>query len=262
VTCVECDLAERGDWEAHFAGADRVVILQAQIGSPEEEPFIRNNVDATKIILEVIKKYKIPYTVHISSSVVKSKARDFYTESKRKQEELVIQSGIAVVILRPTLMFGWFDRKHLGWLSRFMAKVPVFPIPGDGKYMRQPLFAWDFSCIIASCLKGGSIFGSYNITGLDQVDYVDIIRQIKKTNQLSTLILSIPYWFFYLLLKIWALFDSNPPFTGEQLKALVTKDEFEVINWPEIFGVKPTPFELAMDQTFKHPEYSSVILEF
>jgi len=31
-------------------------------------------------------------------------------------------------------MFGWFDRKHLGWLSRFMKKVPVFPIPGHGHY--------------------------------------------------------------------------------------------------------------------------------
>ena len=262
ITCIECDLAERGDWESHFQGADRVVILQAQIGSPEEEPFLRNNVEATKIVLDVIKKYKIPYTVHISSSVVNSKARDFYTESKRKQEELVIQSGIPVVVLRPTLMFGWFDRKHLGWLSRFMAKVPVFPIPGDGKYMRQPLFAWDFSCIIASCLKEGSISGAYNITGLEQVDYIDIIRQIKKTNQLSTVILSIPYTLFYVLLKTWSLFDKNPPFTGEQLKALVTKDEFEVIDWPKIFGVPSTKFETAMEKTFKHPDYSSVVLEF
>ena len=40
-------------------------------------------------------------------------------------------------------MFGWFDRKHLGWLSRFMSKVPIFPIPGkmetisDSPYMQE-----------------------------------------------------------------------------------------------------------------------------
>jgi hypothetical protein len=46
-------------------------------------------------------------------------------------------------------MFGWFDRKHLGWLSRFMKKVPVFPIPGHGRYMRQPLYGGrDFANII------------------------------------------------------------------------------------------------------------------
>lgn len=58
------------------------------------------------------------------------------------------------------------------------------------------------------------------------------------------------------------LFDSNSPFTAEQLKALVTKDEFEVINWPDIFEVKPTSFERAIEQTFKHPSYSQVVLDF
>ena len=33
----------------------------------------------------------------------------------------------AVPMLRPTLMFGWFDQKHLGWLSRFMAKGAGVP---------------------------------------------------------------------------------------------------------------------------------------
>ena len=41
-------------------------------------------------------------------------------------------------------MFGWFDRKHLGWLARFMCRVPVFPIPGSGEYLRQPLYVGDF----------------------------------------------------------------------------------------------------------------------
>jgi len=40
------------------------------------------------------------------------------------------------VVLRPTLMFGWFDRKHVGWLKRFMERMPVFPIPGDGRMWR------------------------------------------------------------------------------------------------------------------------------
>jgi len=81
------------------------------------------------------------------------------------------------VVLRPTLMFGWFDRKHLGWLSRFMQKVPVFPIPGHGRYMRQPLYAGDFCNIIASCIEKRTT-GTFNITGREKIDYIDIIREI------------------------------------------------------------------------------------
>jgi hypothetical protein len=67
---------------------------------------------------------------------------------------------------------------------------------------------------------------------------------------------------FHALLRIWALFDSNPPFTADQLSALVARDEFEVIDWPGIFGVIPTPFHVAIEETFTHPVYSKVVLEF
>jgi nucleoside-diphosphate-sugar epimerase len=256
------DLAEKGNWESHFEGAEAVVMLQAQIGDPEIEPFIRNNIRSTEQVLEQIKRHKVPYTVHISSSVVKSIAKDHYTETKRQQEEIVLKSGINCVVLRPTLMFGWFDRKHLGWLSRFMKKVPIFPIPGDGKYMRQPLYVGDFCSIIVSCLEkriGGKTF---NITGLEKVDYVDIIREIRSATSAKTLLLHIPYFLFYGLLKVYALFDRNPPFTADQLKALVAHDEFEVIDWPSEFGVSSTPFAQAIEETFKDPEYSHVVLEF
>ena len=29
-------------------------------------------------------------------------------------------------------MYGWFDRKHLGWLSRFMRKVPISRFQDEG----------------------------------------------------------------------------------------------------------------------------------
>ena len=62
-------------------------------------------------------------------------------------------------------MFGWFDRKHLGWLSRFMARTPVFPIPGHGRYMRQPLYEGDFCRCIAWCIEHQPDGATYDIVG-------------------------------------------------------------------------------------------------
>jgi nucleoside-diphosphate-sugar epimerase len=237
-------------------------MLQAQIGDLHLEPFTRNNVTSTENILAAMRKYEVPYLVHISSSVVESVANDYYTNTKKEQEEIVLQSGIDTVVLRPTLMFGWFDRKHLGWLSRFMRKVPVFPIPGDGKYMRQPLYVGDFCDIIMSCLENRVSGETFNITGMEKVDYIDIIREIKRSTRARSIILNIPYSLFSILLKTWALFDRNPPFTAQQLEALVAHDEFEVIDWPGIFKVKATPFAQAIDVTFNDPTYSKIELEF
>ena len=256
------DLAEEGEWRKHFERASCCVMLQAQIGAKEAAPFVRNNLDSTMRIIDVIKKYSVPFTVHISSSVVESVADDDYTRTKREQERIVLESGITCVILRPTLMFGWFDRKHLGWLSRFMKRVPVFPIPGDGRYMRQPLYVGDFSRIIISCIERSGPLGIYNISGFEKIDYIDIIRQIRSTIGSKTIILKLPVSLFSLLLKIWAFFDSDPPFTADQLKALVAKDEFELIDWEKIFGVRATPFAEAVKETFTHQIYSGVVLRF
>ena len=262
IEIIETDLAEKGSWENVFEGADVVLMLQAQIGAPTIEPFIRNNVISTQNILEVMKQYSIPYLVHISSSVVNSKATDFYTNTKKEQEKLVVESGITQCILRPTLMYGWFDRKHLGWLSRFMEKVPFFPIPGHGRYMRQPLYEKDFCQVIISAMEKQPKNEAYNITGRDEVDYIDIIRTIKKVKNLKTPIVKIPYTLFKYMMATYALFSSNPPFTTQQLEALVAHDEFELIPWWEIFEVESTPFEKAMYETFNDPTYSQIVLKF
>ena len=262
VTAIECDLSEPGDWLSWFDGAQAVVMLQAQIGGLYYSEFEANNLVATGHILEAIKKYQVPYLVHISSSVVESVADDFYTRSKIAQEQMVLESGIDCPILRPTLMFGWFDRKHLGWLSRLMKKIPIFPIPGNGRFMRQPLYAGDFSNIIISCIENRIPGGIFNISGHEKIDYIDMMRTIKEVSGAKARLVKIPYSLFYALLWLWALFDKNPPFTTQQLEALVAGDEFEVIDWPTIFGVRFTPFREALEETFSHPTYSAVILNF
>jgi len=244
------DLASPGEWQRHFQGGNHY------------EEFERNNVESTRLILEEIRRNSIPTVVHISSSVVESVADDFYTRSKKAQERMVLESGVQCPILRPTLMFGWFDRKHLGWLSRFMHKVPVFPIPGNGKYMRQPLYVGDFCNVIISCIEKKVQTGVYNISGFEKVDYIDIIRQVRQATHARTAIVKIPYGLFYALLWMWSLVDRNPPFTTQQLAALTAGDEFEVIDWPAIFGVTATTFAAAVDETFNHPVYSKVALVF
>ena len=262
VLCEHADLSRAGNWADHFAGAYAVVMLQAQIGGLHAEEFVLNNEQATANILEAFNEHNVTRLVHISSSVVESAADDLYTKSKKNQEQLVLESGIPCPVLRPTLMFGWFDRKHLGWLSRFMQRVPVFPVPGNGRFMRQPLYAGDFSNIIIACIENGDINGIFNISGQEKIDYIDLIREVKQASGAGAIIMKIPYHLFYALLWTWALFDKNPPFTTEQLAALTAKDEFEVIDWPGIFGVNSTPLATALMETFTHPEYSKIALEF
>lgn len=255
------DISKPGAWQKEMEGCTHLVSAHAQIGGLHHEEFVCNNITATERLLEAAQRSNVGYIINISSSVVNSMAIDDYTETKKAQEALIAASGIRQVVLRPTLMFGWFDRKHVGWLARFMQKVPVFPIPGDGKFLRQPLYAGDFADIIASAIES-EIVGAYNITGQEQIDYIDLVRLVKQAVNARARIQKIPYRMFWLLLRANALVDKNPPFTAKQLQALVTPDVFEVIDWPGIFGVRATPLKKALESTFRDPIYSNVVLDF
>jgi nucleoside-diphosphate-sugar epimerase len=258
---IHADLAEPGAWQDEFVGCTHLMNGHAQIGGIYPAEYVRNNITATERVLEAALRNKVSYVVNISSSVVNSMAVDDYTETKKVQEKLVLDCGIKQVVLRPTLMFGWFDRKHVGWLARFMQRTPVFPIPGEGRYLRQPLYAGDFCDVIAASLER-EITGSYNITGQERIDYIDLIRAVKQATGSKTNIVRIPYRVFWLLLKTYAIFNKNPAFTARQLEALVTPDVFEVIDWPGIFGVRATPLQEALDTTFRDAKYSKVVLDF
>lgn len=262
ITIVAADLSRPGDWQGAFAGGDTLVLAHAQIGGQDAALFEANNVIATRNVLAAAHAGGIGHIVHISSSVVNSAARDFYTETKKQQEALVAACAIPKIILRPTLMFGWFDRKHLGWLARFLRRAPLFPIPGNGRYRRQPLYAGDFCDIIIACIENRTAGQAHNISGRQIIDYIDLIRALREFTGRRTPIIRIPYAAFWLLLRLYAVFDRNPPFTTRQLAALVIPEIFEIIDWPAMFGVAATPLNAALRETFEAKPYSDIVLEF
>ena len=179
---IEADLAQDDGWQAAVADADVVVFAHAQIGGLDEAAFTANNVTATERVLEAVRA-KSPYVVHLSSSVVNPPRTTGTPRARTRRKSSSPRSGLPAVVLRPTLMFGWFDRKHLGWLARFMQKAPVFPIPGSGRYLRQPLYAGDFCDIIMACIEQRPVGKAYNISGQEQIDYIDLIRAVKEATR-------------------------------------------------------------------------------
>jgi nucleoside-diphosphate-sugar epimerase len=261
VRVIETDLAQPGTWDREFDGADTAVVLHAQITGKTSAPFERNNLLASDLVFKAITRSKVPFTVHISSSVVNSVADDDYTNTKKAQEKMFLNSGLPGCVLRPTLMYGWFDPKHFGWLARFMERAPVFPIPGHGRYMRQPLYERDFCRTILWCMENRPLGKIYDLVGNERIDYIDIIRSIKRVKGLKTPIVRIPYSLFDALLRAYAVFSAKPPFTSSQLKALTAGDDFSGVDIEKTFGFKPTPFAEGIRETFCHPVYSKYVVE-
>ena len=205
----------------------------------------------------------MPYLVHISSSVVVSVANDDYTNTKKDQEALVVASGIRHCVLRPTLMFGWFDPKHFGWLSRFMAKTPIFPIPGDGEYMRQPLYERDFCRCIARCIETQPDGTIYDVVGDTRIDYIDIIKPISAAEESRTLILHIPYGVYRAsAASCTRMFSRKAPF---HRRAAESVDRGRRVPRGRTrrprSASRQTPFDDAVRESYCDPRYSQIVLK-
>ena len=111
-------------------------------------------------------------------------------------------------------------------------------------------------------LEDEKITGIYDITGLEKVSYVGLMRQLRLATRARTLMIHIPIPIFGFLLQLWALVAKQPAFTRSQLAALTAGDEFEVINWPVIFSVPPTPLADALRMTYQDPRFSAVEIPF
>ena len=73
--------------------------------------------------------------------------------------------------------------------------------------------------------------------------------------------MQIPYSLFFILLKVYSFFVTNPPFNVNQLRALVIPETFEIIDWENIFAIKQTDFKEALEETFNDPSLSNIELD-
>ena len=85
---------------------------------------------------------------------------------------------------------------------------------------------------------------------------------LKEVKSSRIFFIHLPIPIFAFLLMIWALISENPAFTTSQLYSLIAGDHFEIIDWPNIFNVKSTPFKEALKITHNHKRYSKVNIPF
>ena len=255
IRAVNVNLVKKDKWFGEFRNAYAVIDLKAQIASKNKQEFQRNNVKTEKNIIEACEKYAVQHLIHASSSVVISVAKDDYTKTKRKCENIVHNSKVPHTILRPTLMYGCFDVKHLDFIGSLMDKLPIIPIPGSGKYIRQPVSALDFCKIILSCLKRPAENSIHNIIGFEKIYFIDLLKIIAKTKKLKRLVVGIPLPLFRFLLKIHTFILRKPTVTPDQLKALMGGDIFPEEDWPTEFDVKYTPFKKGIKQVYSSKQY-------
>lgn len=177
-----------------------------------------------------------------------------YQSTKRHAEQHVADSGMAVTVFRPSVVFG-NPRGRMEFatqLHRDMVDVPYPAVgffsgssPKKGPVLMSPVHAVDVAAAFSKALADDTTIGrTFNLGGPEVLSWTEMIRRIATAVNRRKWIL--PYPIF--LMKIVAtLFDWLPffPVTRDQLTMLAEGNTASPADLESLIGRPATPFESA-----------------
>jgi NADH dehydrogenase len=101
-------------------------------------------VENSRVLIEAAWNAGVRKIVHLSIANPSLNSHLPYYSGKAQVEKIIVDSGLAFTILRPTVIFGTEDIliNNIAWFTR---NFPVFVIPGTGRYELQPIFVEDIA---------------------------------------------------------------------------------------------------------------------
>jgi uncharacterized protein YbjT (DUF2867 family) len=146
-------------------------------------------VDNTKRLIDAARRAGIRRIVHTSIANPTASQLSYY-RGKAELEDAVRASGLSYAIVRPTLLFGEGDVliNNIAWLLRHL---PVFGIPGDGRYRLQPMHVRDHAALLveAGLLSSDQTLDS---AGPDIFTFEQLVNLLRQAMGLHTVVLHMP----------------------------------------------------------------------
>jgi NADH dehydrogenase len=146
-------------------------------------------VDNTKRLIDAARRAGVRRIVQTSIANATASTSSYY-RGKAALEATVRSSGLSHAIVRPTLLFGEGDVliNNIAWLLRHL---PVFAIPGDGRYRLQPMHVKDHARLLVEAGAQGADL-AVDSAGPGTFTFNELVQLLRGTMKLRTLILHVP----------------------------------------------------------------------
>jgi uncharacterized protein YbjT (DUF2867 family) len=142
------------------------------------------------LLLEAATRAGVRRLVHLSVVGADEAGETPYVRAKGRLEGLVRSSGLAFTIVRPTLTYGPSDIliNNLAWALR---RLPVYGMPGRGRYRVQPVHVDDVAriCLEAAAEPPGA---TIDAAGPETLEYRQLVALVRSAIGSRALVLPMP----------------------------------------------------------------------
>lgn len=144
-----------------------------------------------------------------------------YYRGKALVENALAQTGVPFAIVRPTWIFGGGPEilaNNIAWILRHM---PIFPIPGDGSYLVQPIHIDDLARI---CIDAGNDEADLVVdaAGPEAIPFKELIQAVRTATRSRSPVVPVPSAAFYVAARALGLLLDDVVLTSEEITALTS----------------------------------------
>jgi uncharacterized protein YbjT (DUF2867 family) len=144
-----------------------------------------------------------------------------YYRGKALVEHALATAGVPYAIVRPTFFFGGgrdILANNIAWILR---RMPLFVVPGDGRYLVQPIHVDDLAliCLRAADGRGGVIMDA---AGPDTMSFEELVRATRDALGRRTPILHAPPAAMAALARTLGLVVRDVVLTADEIRGLTS----------------------------------------
>lgn len=233
--------------EAAVRDVDAVVSLVAIPREAKGRDFETVNVGGIRHLLAAAHEAGVGRIVHLSALGVTDDPKLAYLSSKWRGEQLVRQSGLSFVALRPSLLFGTGD----GFFTLIETTLKywspgVVAIPGRGRARFQPLSVDDLAIAVDAALRDDAHLGQViELGGPEIVTYRGIVDRVMAATGRRRLALPLPVPIISALTALTDRILPAFPVSHDQIRSLGRPNTTDLDAFERAFGRKPRPFDLS-----------------
>ena len=176
-------------------------------------------IERSRRLFDAAREAGVRRIVHVSVTNCRLDDGLPYYAGKARVEDALKQCGVSYAIVRPTLVFGVEDIliNNITWMLR---NLPLFVIPGRGRYRVQPIGVSDLARLCADAGEGERN-ETFDAAGPDTMTYTEMVHLLRDAVGKRRRVIHLPPWLALALCRLVSIFVRDVILTRDELDGLM-----------------------------------------
>jgi len=162
---------------------------------------------------------------------------------ERVLNDICLERGIDLVLLRPTLVYGCGLDRNVSLLLKLGERGGFIPVSTRAGGLRQPVHAEDLAQLAADCLSADTgRFLDFTAPGGEALSYREMVERVVRCGRRPVRLLPLPPALLAALVRLASLTGPGKGVNPEMVRRQSLDLVFEPTNLPPTIGWNPRPF--------------------